>query len=79
MRSPWLDRRALLLMVCHPRPRKLVRSAVTSFGLPLGSVLALAAIVVLPLAAYGLYRIDRTRGDGHVTVFGFRAPTDASE
>jgi hypothetical protein len=51
----------------------------TLFGLPLGSVLALAAIVALPLAAYGLYRVDQARGDGHVTVFGYRAPTETSE
>jgi hypothetical protein len=51
----------------------------TPFGLPLASTIALAAIVALPLAAYGLYRVDRTRGDGYVTVFGYRTPTDASD
>lgn len=42
------------------------------FGLPLGSGIALATIVALPLLTYGLYRIDRARGDGSVTVFGYR-------
>jgi ABC-type Co2+ transport system permease subunit len=45
-------------------------------GLPPGSVLALAVIVALPLVAYGLYRVDRARGDGSVTIFGSRS-TDA--
>jgi hypothetical protein len=42
------------------------------FGLPLGSSIALAAVVALPLAAYGLHRIDEARGDGYVTVLGYR-------
>ncbi|HKL87358.1 MAG TPA: hypothetical protein VJ884_00040 [Salinibacter sp.] len=42
------------------------------FGLPLGAVLVLAMIVALPLTAYGLYRIDRVRADGHITTFGYR-------
>jgi hypothetical protein len=42
-------------------------------GLPFGPTIALAAIIALPLVAYGLYRVDRSRGDGHVTVFGHRA------
>lgn len=46
------------------------------FGLPFGSVLALGTVLVLPLVAYGLYRIDRARGDGHVTVLGHRVPPD---
>jgi len=44
----------------------------TVLGFPLGSALALAVIVALPLVAYGLYRIDRARGPGHVTVLGYR-------
>ncbi len=44
----------------------------TLLGLPLGSVLALVTILTLPVVAYGLYRIDVSRGDGHVTVFGYR-------
>ena len=41
-------------------------------GLPLGATIALTVIIALPLAAYGLYRIDEARGDGHVTVLGYR-------
>lgn len=41
-------------------------------GLPLGAALVLAVIVALPLTAYGLYRIDRGRADGHITVLGYR-------
>lgn len=44
------------------------------FGLPLGTVLALALAIALPLIAYGLYRIDRRRADGYVSVFGVRFP-----
>jgi len=44
------------------------------FGLPPGTVTLLVVIVALPVAAYGLYRVDRTRADGYVSVFGFRAP-----
>jgi hypothetical protein len=44
----------------------------TVLGFPLGSALALVVIVALPLGAYGLYRIDRARGNGHVTVLGYR-------
>jgi len=40
------------------------------FGLPGSTVVALAAVVLLPLLAYALYRIDRARGDGSVTVLG---------
>jgi hypothetical protein len=49
------------------------------FGLPLGTVLLLGAILALPLAAYGLYRIDRARGDGHVTVLGHRPSSENPE
>lgn len=47
------------------------------FGLPLGSVAALAFVVVLPVVAYGLYRIDQARGDGRVTVFGYRSTSES--
>jgi hypothetical protein len=45
----------------------------TVFGLPLGSALALAGVVLLPLLTHGLYRIDRARAGGYVTVFGARS------
>lgn len=44
------------------------------FGLPLGATIALVVIIALPLAAYGLYRIDEARGGGYVTVLGYREP-----
>ena len=68
---PGLDRRPLLCIVCIRYPVTLARSP-TMLGLPLGTVIALAVIIALPLTAYGLYRIDEARGDGHVTVFGYR-------
>jgi hypothetical protein len=40
------------------------------FGLPLGTVAALLVVTALPLLAYGLYRIDVTRGDGRPALFG---------
>lgn len=46
------------------------------FGLPLGTVVALTLVVALPFLAYGLYRVDRTRGEGQVTIFGHR-PTES--
>ncbi|MFP4229213.1 MAG: hypothetical protein ACLFTE_10345 [Salinivenus sp.] len=46
-------------------------------GLPLGTVIALALVVGLPLLAYGLSRVDRSRGDGYVTVLGRRSSSDA--
>ena len=49
-----------------------LRPSMTILGFPLGSAIALGAIVVLPFVAYGLYRIDRSRGEGHVTVLGYR-------
>lgn len=48
----------------------------TLLGLPLGSVIALATVLALPALAYGLYRIDVSRGDGHVTVFGYRTSSN---
>lgn len=47
------------------------------FGLPLGTVWALGLVVALPLLSYGLHTVDQARGDGHVTVLGRRAPSDA--
>lgn len=47
----------------------------TLFGLPLGSVIALSAVVALPIASYILYRIDVDRADGHVTILGYRKST----
>jgi len=46
------------------------------FGLPLGTVVVLAVIIALPGLAYGLHRVDRSRGDGSVTVLGYRAPSN---
>jgi len=40
------------------------------FGLPTGTVVALALIMALPGVAYGLYRLDVTRGDGQPVTFG---------
>jgi hypothetical protein len=45
----------------------------TVFGLPLGPAAALGLILAVPLLAYALYRVDESRGDGHVTVFGHRS------
>ena len=45
----------------------------TVLGLPLGTAAALGFILAVPLLAYGLYRVDAARGDGHVTVFGHRS------
>ena len=42
----------------------------TLFGLPWGTVAALAVVGALPVLSYVLYRIDVARGDGCVTVFG---------
>ncbi len=46
------------------------------FGLPPGTVIALALIVALPFVAYGLYRIDRARSDGYVSILGYRPPSE---
>ncbi len=46
-------------------------------GLPLGTVAALGLMGALPLLAYGLYRVDRERGEGHVTILGRRSSSDA--
>lgn len=40
------------------------------FGLPAATVVALGLMIALPLLAYGLYRVDWTRGDGRVTILG---------
>jgi hypothetical protein len=47
------------------------------FGLPIGTVWALGFVIALPLLSYGLYAVDRARGDGHVTVLGRRSLPDA--
>jgi hypothetical protein len=49
------------------------------FGLPLGTIIALGGILALPVATYGLYRIDRARANGYVTVLGYRAPSGETE
>ncbi|ELY97522.1 hypothetical protein C482_12904 [Natrialba chahannaoensis JCM 10990] len=41
-------------------------------GLPTGTVLAVAVMALLPVAMYLLYRVDKRRGDGHVTILGRR-------
>ncbi|MFO8100035.1 MAG: hypothetical protein R6T83_10515 [Salinibacter sp.] len=46
-------------------------------GLPPGTVVTLALVVGLPLLAYGLFRIDHARGEGHVTILGRRSSSDA--
>jgi len=48
----------------------------TLFGLPIGSIVALAAVVVLPLLAYVLYRVDVARNEGLISILGYR---DSSE
>lgn len=45
----------------------------TVLGLPIGTATALAVVVALPVLAYGLFRIDVTRGEGYVTVLGHRS------
>ena len=40
------------------------------FGLPPGTVVALLVVGALPVLAYGLYRLDVTRGDGRPVAFG---------
>lgn len=41
-------------------------------GIPVGTTLAIVFMIVVPLVTYLLYRIDKSRGDGHVTVIGRR-------
>lgn len=41
-------------------------------GVPIGTTIALAIMLVVPVATYLLYRIDKSRGDGRVTVVGKR-------
>jgi hypothetical protein len=41
-------------------------------GLPLESLIALALLVLAPVATYLLYRIDTRRADGYVSVLGRR-------
>lgn len=41
-------------------------------GLPLGTTLAVLIMIVAPVVAYGLYRVDKQRGDGRVTIVGKR-------
>lgn len=45
---------------------------VATTGLPLGSVVALALLALAPVVTYLLYRIDRRRADGYVSVLGRR-------
>jgi hypothetical protein len=39
-------------------------------GLPAGTVLMLLLMILFPITAYMLFRIDKRRGDGSVTVLG---------
>lgn len=41
-------------------------------GLPLESVIALLLLGLAPVVTYLLYRIDRRRADGYVSVLGRR-------
>ena len=41
-------------------------------GLPTGTALALTIMLIVPVVTYLLYRIDKQRGDGRVTVVGKR-------
>lgn len=41
-------------------------------AIPLGTTLALLFMIVVPIVTYVLYRIDKSRGDGHVTIIGRR-------
>ena len=42
----------------------------TSGLLPAGTIIALVVMVAVPVLTYVLYRIDKQRGDGSVTVLG---------
>ncbi|WP_164974853.1 hypothetical protein [Halegenticoccus tardaugens] len=41
-------------------------------GLPLGTAVALALMVAIPIAAYLLYRLDARRTGGYVSAWGRR-------
>jgi hypothetical protein len=41
-------------------------------SIPLGTVIALAVMVLIPIATYVLHRIDTKRADGYVSVLGRR-------
>lgn len=45
---------------------------IISTGLPLESVIALLLLGLAPVVTYLLYRIDRRRADGYVSVLGRR-------
>lgn len=49
----------------------------TFFGLPLGTVIALVVMIVLPFIAHGLYRLDQQEGDGYITYVGYRGDPSA--
>ena len=41
-------------------------------GLPTGSTVALSLMVLVPVATFVRYWIDRTRNDGYVSIVGRR-------
>ncbi|XVH32672.1 hypothetical protein ACNS7O_05660 [Haloferacaceae archaeon DSL9] len=41
-----------------------------SATIPIGTVVALAAVCAIPLATFLLYLVDKRRGDGSITIFG---------
>lgn len=40
------------------------------FGLPIGTALAVSIMIIVPIITYLLYRVDKQRGDGSVTIVG---------
>lgn len=41
-------------------------------ALPLGSVVAVALMILVPLVTLGLHLIDRNRNDGYISILGRR-------